>query len=1084
MKSRNCSLVEKLGAPGRYATLALMFLLASPVFAQVQFGQITGLVTDPTGRVVPGVAVTVINEQTGVKRETVTNTDGYYLFTPLNPGLYNVSVLKTGFKTETRSGITLEVAQTGQVNFTLSLGRVAQTVQVKAAPAMLQTEQGSLGEVTPQSGVVNLPLNGRNYMELATLVPGVVSEGLSTFFFTMPTSNLSINGSRESAADYVIDGQDVMEQFTSGSSFTPPPDAIQEFKVETSNMDTMYGNGSGVVNVALKSGTNQIHGDAYDFMRNTSLDARNFFAPATPPLIQNQYGATLGGPIKKNKAFLFGSWQGTRILNGETFDSIIPSVAERNGDFSALLPATQLTNPYTGAPLPNNQLPSISPSANYLQNLFIPLPNSPQGTYVVSPKETANDDEYDIRFDDQIRPSDSIAATYELSNWDLYNPGPFPDNGATYGPSRDQFTNLSWTHSFGAAAVNLAHVGYSREASNETGQGIGTNYTEQAGIGGFAVTSAEFPGPPGINPSGYTGINEYPFVPLPQTYNQFMFGDVLTLVKGKHTLEMGGDARWWSGFNLNGAFSRGDFFFNGTYTGNSYADYLSGLPYLGYRTFPRNWFGAYEQDQDFYFQDTWKATPKLTLIGGLRYDLIHPNTSMGDWYASMELRGLSPTGNVIVTSNSKGQINTNTQQVEEFLLPLVQSEIIPSAQVGLPQSLIHTELDGFAPRVGLAYSVGHGFVVRSAYGIFHPLEQANQMFSSGGVNIPFIADEEDNFNTTPVPDVTLASMFPTLTPGSLTLSELGQLDNATIDPWQRDPYIQEWNFSVQKLVKSVLSLQASYVGNKGTKLTFSTPTNVPSPGPGSIESRRPDPEFAQGILISTGGLSNYQALQMTAETRTWHGLYFLGAYTWGKAMDDQTEDDQSSPVQNPNDLAAEYGISDFNVASNFEFSSTYNLPFLKNRHGLLGLAGGWSVNNIISLQSGLPFTPVPATDPANTGTNMRADRIGRGTLPNPTIQEWFNVADFPTPALYTYGSAARNILTGPSYGDWDFSLFKNFNLSAMREGMALQFRGEFFNFTNAVNFGLPNATVGTTTAGEITSAGAPREVQLVLKLLW
>lgn len=1075
---RGCG--EKLKVVSLCLGLVLLAPLSRSLMAQVQFGQITGLVTDASGAVVPAATVTVTNMQTGVKNTSVTNDGGNYILISLNPGLYIVSVSKTGFESVTRSGIRLDVAQIARVDFTLSLGQVNQTVEVKAGTAMLQTEQSTLGDVVPQSGVVNLPLNGRNYLELATLVPGVVNEGLSQFFFTLPTSDLSINGSRDSAADYMIDGADVMEQFTSGSSFTPPPDAIQEFKVETSNMDTKYGNGAGVINVVLKSGTNQFHGDAYDFMRNTSLDARNFFAPATPPLIQNQYGATLGGPIKKNKTFFFASYQGTRILNGETFDSIVPSAAERAGDFSALLPSTQLENPNTGAPLTNNQLPSISSSANYLQNLFIPLPNNPQGTYVQSPEETDNADQYDIRFDQQIRPSDSIAGTYELANWDLYNPGHFPNNGATFGPTRTQFANLSWTHSFGAASVNLAHVGYSREAANETGQGIGTNYTVNAGIGGFGLTSLAYPGPPNLTIEGYTGVDGYDFVPLPQTYNQFLFGDVLTLVKGKHTLEVGGGARWYAGFNLNGAHSRGDFTMTGVYTGNAYADFLMGLPFQGGRGFPRNWFGLYEQDQDLYFQDTWKATPKLTLIGGLRYDLIHPNTSLHYWYASTNLA----RNYVVVASNRNGQIDTNTQQVEQFLLPLVKSMIIPSSEVGLSDSLIHTQLDAFAPRLGLAYQLGHGFVVRSAYGIFHPLEQANQMFSSGGVNPPFLADQLEQFNTTPVPAYTFANLFPALTPGSITLSELGQLDNFTIDPWQRDPYVQEWNFSVQKLVGSILSLQASYVGDKGTKLTFSTPTNVPSPGPGLIADRRENTLFSQGDLISTGGLSNYQALQMTAETRSWHGLYFLGAYTWGKAMDDQSGDYQGSPVQNPDDLAAEYGISAFNVASNFKLSTTYNLPFLKNRHGLLGLAGGWSINSIISLQSGLPFTPVPATDPANTGTDMRADRIGRGTLANPTIREWFDVADFPTPALYSYGDSARDVLTGPSDRQWDFSLFKNFNLAALREGMGVQFRAEFFNFTNAVNFGLPNATVGTPTAGEITSAGAPREVQFALKFVF
>lgn len=1058
--------------------LAFLCLMSCPLIAQVQFGQITGLVTDTSGAVIPAAAVTVSNERTGVKKVVVTNADGNYTVTPLIEGMYDVTVSKTGFKSFTRSGIRLDVAQSARVDVKLQLGQITQKIEVKASTAMLETETASVGNVVAESGVVNLPLNGRNFLQLATLVPGATSQGLSQLFFTLPTNNIVVNGGRESETNYVIDGSNVMEQFTSGSSFTPAPDAIQEFKVQTSNMDVKYGGGSAVINAVLKSGTNQYHGDAYEFLRNNAVSARNFFAPTTPPLNQNQFGFTFGGPIKKDKTFFFGDYQGTRIVSGATFNSIVPSTAERNGDFSAL--STQLTNPYTGQPLANNQLPAIAPQAQFLLRFF-PLPNTAQGTYVQSPKATNSANQFDIRMDQQISASDSITGTYGLDDTYVYSPGPFPTNGATFGPSRMQFANMSWVHNFGATAVNQAHVAYSREAAFETGQGIGTNYTVEAGIGGFGLTSAAYPGPPNLSIAGYTGVDGYDFVPLPQTYNQFNLGDVLTLIKGKHTLEIGGDARWFSGFNLNGAHSRGDFTFTGVYTGNGFADFLSGLPYQGGRGFPRNWFGVYEQDQDLYFQDTWKVTPKLTLIGGLRYDLIHPNTSLHYWYASTNLA----RNYIVVASNRNGQINTNTQQVEQFLLPLVKSMIIPSSEVGLTDSLIHIDLNNFAPRLGLAYQLGHGFVVRSAYGIFHPLEQANQMFSSGGVNPPFLADQLGQFNTTPIPTYTLANLFPNLTPGSITLAELGQLDNFTIDPWQRDPYVQEWNFSVQKLIGSVLSLQASYVGNKGTKLTFSAPTNVPLPGPGTIASRRLNTLFSQGDLISSGGLSNYQALQMTAETRSWHGLYLLGAYAWGKAIDDQTGDDQASPVQDPNDLAAEYGISDFNVASRFTLSSTYELPFLRHRHGFLGGAlGGWSVNNIITFQSGLPFTLVPATDPANTGTPMRAERLASGILPNPTINEWYNVAAFTTPPLYTYGNAARNILNGPGERNWDFSLFKNFPLSRLREGSSLQFRGEFFNFTNTPYFGQPGTTIGTASAGKILSAGAPREVQFALKFLF
>jgi outer membrane receptor protein involved in Fe transport len=1067
---------------GASIALAMLCLLVGPLFGQVQFGEMTGLVSDPSGGVVPEAAVTVSNQQTGVKKTTVTNPDGNYTVTPLIAGLYDVTVSKTGFKTSTKTGIRLDVAESARVDLTLELGEVTQTVEVKASVAMLQTEDTSVGSVVAESGVVNLPLNGRNYLQLATLVPGTTSQGLSVLFFNLPTNNIVVNGGRESATNYVIDGTNVMEQFTSGSSFTPAPDAIQEFKVETSNMDAKYGGGSSVINAVLKSGTNRLHGTAYEFLRNDAMDSRNFFAPTTPPLKQSQFGGTFGGPIRKDKTFFFGDYQGTRYLTGTTSDSIVPSAAERTGDFSQLLPTTQLTDPYTGAPLKGNIIPAVAPQSAYLLQQFFPLPNTSAGTYVQSPAATDSVNQFDVKIDHQIDPSDYIAASYGLADTYVYSPGPFPLNGATFGPSRAMFGNFSWTHNLGPTKVNQAHAAYSREHALDNGQGIGkTNYTSQAGISGFDLTGADYPGPPGMSISGYAGLNGYPFVPLPETYNQTIFGDVLTWVKGKHTIEIGGDARWYAGFNLNGAWSRGQFYFTGVYTGDGLADYMYGLPFQGSRGFPRNWFGLYQQTQDGFVQDTWKVTPKLTLIGGLRYDLIHPDTPLHGMYASTNIA----RDTVIVSSNQNGKINTNTQQMEAFLLPLFGNLLIPSSEVGLSDSLIHIDLNNFAPRLGLAYQFGHGFVGRAAYGVFYPLEQQNQEFSTGGANIPFLADELGNYNTTPVPTKNLGNMFPELAAGSVTAAQLGQLLNFTIDPWQRDPYVQEWNFTLQKLIGSALSLQASYVGTKGTKLTFATPTNVPLPGPGDINDRRPNTTFAQGAELGNGGLSNYQALQVTAETRSWRGLYLLGAYTFGKALDDQTGDDQGSPVQDPNNLRAEYGVADFNVESRLTLSSTYLLPILRSQKGLVGSAfGGWTVSNIITLQTGSPFTPVPATDPANTGTSMRADRIANGSISDPTINEWFDPSAFTTPALYTYGNSQRNVLTGPGLRDWDFALFKDFSLSRVREGMRIQFRGEFFNFTNHPSFGLPSGTIGTASAAEIFSAGAPREIQLALKVIF
>ncbi|MGH9326612.1 MAG: carboxypeptidase regulatory-like domain-containing protein [Terriglobia bacterium] len=1057
---------------------ALVAFQCSVAFAQVGgFGQITGRVGDPSGAVVAGARVTVTNQSTNVKKTTATNGDGYYVVNSLIPGSYDVTVTRDGFATQTRTAITLSVAQIARIDFTLRVGATTQQITVESSAALLQTESASVGAVVGHTGVVDLPLNGRNYLQLSTLAPGVIATKLSSLTSDLPLNQLVVNGIRNSGVAYMIDGADAGDEFNSSSPYTPAPDAIQEFKMDTNNMSAAYGNGGGIINAVLRSGTNQYHGDVYEFFRNTTLDSRNFFAATTPQLNQNQFGFTFGGPIKKNKTFFFVDYEGQRILNGETFDSVVPTVAERSGDYTGV---KQLKNPYTGQPLTPDIIPQISPQAAFFLP-YIPLPNNPAGTYIRNADMVNNFDQYDVRIDQQIRSADSLSFTDSLSQGPVDIPSNFPTSGAYNSNHRLQFATLAWTHNFGPSAINQARVTYSRQAGSAIPQGTGTNYTEEAGIGGYELTSATFPGFPTITMSGYTGIGgSNQFRPIHHWFNPFTIGDVLTIIKGNHTFEIGGDSRWWSDFVTNAGWSRGGFNFTGTYTGNSFADFLYGLPFQGRRNFPADLFGQYQSNQDAFFEDNWKLTPHLTWIAGVRYDLIHPYTAMSNEAAELNLN----TNQIVVASNAAGQINTNTQQVEQYVLPLFQSIIVPSSKLGLGPSMVRADDHAFAPRMGLTYDFGHGFVVRAGYGIFYPLPNMNQ-YTSGRQTPPFVANEYSNFNTTPIPTKTTANIFPPLTPGNLILSDLGFWQ---FNPNLTDPYLQEWNFTVQKVVGKNLSLQAGYVATKGTHLNYADAVNVPQPGPGPIQARRFNTFWGEGFVYENSVDSIYNALQMTAKTRAWHGVSMLAGYTWSKSLDLGSSDLEgfcASP-QNPYNLHDEWGISDFNVPSRFTVDMIWSLPFLRNRrHGLLSeVLGGWTVSNIITLQSGLPFTPIIGTNPANTGTPQRPDRIGSGILASPTINEWFNVSAFAIPAAYTYGNSARNILNGPPLHDWDFSLFKTFVLSQRHEGIRAQFRGEFFNFTNTPYFGQPETTIGTASAGQVLSAGAPREVQLVFKILF
>lgn len=1054
----------------------IILVFGCPPFLLGQSAQITGLVRDPTGASVPQASVMVKNLATGIVRRTLTNRDGNFTIPELNPGSYSVSAAKTGFSTVVRSPIKLDIAQIARVDFTLKVGHVTQNVTVSSVATLLQTQSASIGQVVGSSQVQKLPLNGRNFLTLATLTPGVVASGGGFF---LANNTVRVNGMRASNTIYYIDGINSTDQTFSGVTMLPPPDAIQEFKVQDNTLNAKYGLGGAVVNIELKPGTNQVHGDAWEFLRNNALDARNFFALSKPPLRQNQFGFTLGGPIKRNRAFYFGDYQGTRISRGITFNSVVPTAAMRQGNFSGLAP---ITDPYTGQAFPGNQIPStmFSPQTTYFLK-FIPLPNTSGGTYDQSPTDTNNTNQFDIRTDYDLRAADSLKVSYSFLRESQLSPGAFPLNGGETTGVHSQRAGLGWTHMFGPSMVNEFTFGYNRIVYPGTQQGIGTNYTEQAGIGGFTQTSAEFPGFPGLNIGGYAGINGNAFVPIRERENEWVLNDNLTFVRGRQTMEAGFDARWFALDSYNAAFSRGNFTFSGTYTGNGFGDFLLGLPYVGGRDFPRNLFGNSNREQALYFQDNWKVTPRLTLNLGLRYPLLHPITALHNQMASV-----NPAANqIVVASTPSGMINTNAQQVTSILLPLFSNMIVPSSKVGLPQSLRYTNYNYLDPRLGLAWDAGHDLVWRLGYAIVHTEEEGNRNVSEGVVNPPFIADALSQFNTTPVPSYTIANLFP---PISSSAYSLGPLNYFQLDPNRPFPYFQQWNVTLQKLFANVVSFQAAYVGSKGTNLPYSYLLNVPSPGPGTIQTRRPYPTWGPGTYVINADNNDYNALQTQAEVRGWKGLDLLAAYTWSKGLDYQpngTSEVQYSNVQNPAcQFACMRSLDTLNVTNRFTLGMVYGLPFFKNRSGFVGQTlGNWSVTSIITAQSGYPFTPTINTDPANTGTAQYPNRIGNGTLANPTIQDWFNVGAFAVPAPYTYGNSGINILNGPGYHDWDLGLLKDFSLGKLREGTHLQFRADFFNFTNTPSFSNPVADIQSSAAGEILStSGNPREVQLALKL--
>jgi hypothetical protein len=1057
----------------------LVLVFGSVFSCWSQTAQITGRITDPTDRIVPEAAVILTNVDTGIDRRVTSNDQGYFTFPLLNPGHYQMTVRKEGFQTINRPGIVLETGQVARIDFTLQVGAVAESVIVSATVPLLASESATIGQVIGNRKILDLPLNGRDFTQLATLTPGAISRGTNG---TTESPILSVNGARVSKTVFMIDGANASSQYYDGAAVVPSVDAIQEFKVQSNSFSAEYGQGTGVVNIMLRSGTNELHGSVFEFLRNEVFDARNFFnsSGVRPPLKQNQFGFTLGGPVVlphlingRDKTFFFTDYEGTRLRRPVTNNNPVATAAMRSGDFSGRRTLQDpLLNPR--APFADNRIPAsrLSPQAGYFLQ-FYPEPNTPGGTFVYSPTRENSVDRFDVRMDHRFSETDSLAGSYSLHGSTGLIPGQFAANGAETLSLRRQLANVSEIHGFSPNMFNEFRAAYVRIARLQSPQGLGTNHTVLSGIGGFEDHSRSFPGFPGLTISNYLSFAGNTFRPLNFRDNNYQLMDNLTWIRGKHALKAGILYRAYSSINFNAGLNRGVFTFTGTYTGDPFADFLLGLPFNSQRSFPRDAYGISRiSNQNFFIQDDWKVTPRLTLGLGLRYELDHQPVDL-----HMQAASVDPVSRqVVVLSDSQGNLNLNGQQVTRFLYPLFADVIVPSSKVGLPGSLRRLDQNNFAPRVSVAWRRAEDLVVRAGYGVFYGLVQGNRTQSTAFVNPPFLADELSNLNTTPIPTMTLANIFPSASQGFSLLP----LSFFQIDPDVRDPYIQEWNVAVQKVIGKILSLEAAYVGSKGTKLEYSRPLNIPRPGPGVVQNRRPWTRFSSGTYVDNSSYSNYNAFQAKVEIKYWRGLSLLGSYAFAKSIDNLSGDVQGFSSQDPENDRAEKGSSDFDVKQRFVTSANYALPLGAGWTGLAGhLARGWELGGILSLQTGLPFTPSISTDSANTGTSRRPDRIGDGAVERRTLARDFDPTAYRLPAQYSYGNSGRNILYRRGFKNLDLVVLRRFKLG---ERASLQFRAEFFNFTNTPAFGAPVSNIQSATVGQILSAGEPRDIQFALKL--
>lgn len=1098
----------KLHIDRRARFLPILFSLAATLVAQTPTGQLTGLIADPSGAVVAKANVDVMNTGTGIHWRAVTNESGYYTVPLLPPGQYSITVRVTGFKTATRSNITLAVAATERIDFQLQVGQTNETVEVTAAPPLLESETAALGQVVQTRAINDLPLNGRNYLELAKLTAGV-SEAQSSDVGG-PGGSFVANGVRAQLNNFNLDGADnntriVDIQNQDYEVVRPSVDALEEFKVETSNYSAEYGYSAGaVVNATLKSGTNRYHGDVFEFLRNDHLDARDYFLPATAVKQRhqrNQFGGVFGGPIRKDKTFFFGSWEDTQENLGLTMTTTVPTAAFLNGNMAGAKPifdpASTRANPngsgYMRTPYPGNVIPTsqISPVAANV-NALIPGPNvagSSVNNYISNPLQTTGVNRVDTKGDENISERDKLFVRYDYVTQLFVNPGPLPPPlvGSTSNNQNAHSTNalsaaLGETHIAGPSLVNEFRAGYSR-IYDVRGDLAGDKFLgPQYGFVGIPADPGQgVAGLPQMTISGFTNLGEPSYVPNGKLAEVLQFRDGLSWIKGNHSLRFGGEFEWIrSYYNLSSA-ARGTFSFDGTFTqdpqnrsatGNGFADYLLG--YAANASIARPAIGdARTKYSGFFVQDDWKVTPRLTLNLGLRYEL---------WTWREE------------RNNLLGSFNPGLGKVlyPENQVPVgIPADLVGRIPSGLgSRTLLPLDTNNFSPRVGLAWQLAGHMVLRAGGGLFF----ASQAFPGAGAtplgSPPFLLTSTyptDQIN----PNVTFASGFPAsaLEPQNVNAASAQW---AGFDPGMKEPYVWKWNLGVQRQIAKYL-VEANYVGTKGAQLPVFYDLNQPLPGPGSVVSRRVYPDFGSIQYTQSLGNSEYDSLEARLERQYANGFSLLVNYTYGKTIDDGGVQLGGGDVQyrDVRNVMAERALSAFDMRHRLVLSFLYDLPFGRGRALSISnpvlntVLGNWQINGVATLHSGQPFTPELGFSTANTG-DPRPDRLSDGNLPSDqrSIQHWFDTSAFAAATPYDFGNAGRNVLVGPGAANFDFSTFKRVPVRALGENGEVQFRSEFFNLFNHPQFLNPSNRVDLAQGGTITGARAMRQIQFGLKVIF
>lgn len=1069
----------------RLSFVLLLFLpcSAGPMLAQAIGGTVVGTVRDVTGAVVTGAQVSATNLDTGIVQTAVSGSGGDYTLPNLAPGNYKITAQSKGFSTAISARNTVQVQETTRVDFSLSPGATSQQIVVTGEAPLVQSTTSDIGHVIQSQQIEALPLNGRLFEQLVTIVPGAVQAGWSSFAENpsaagaLTPTQATVNGLPWSGNYYMIDGVHNTEPLNAFISITPPLDSVDSFKVETSNPNAEYGSfGGAIINLVIKSGTNSLHGEAFDYFRNDDLNARDFFAQTRAPYKSNQFGGTLGGPIIKNKLFFFASYQQLLSHQGQTNVLTVPTELQRQGILTEGGQPT-IYNPVTGQAFANNTLPGsmIDPVALKVANLF-PQPTSLglANNFVQNTVNTENVPQGDVKIDWQISEKNHLfgreSAAY--NNFTSPSPGNVFMMGGPYSNALNQNAVIGWDRTVSPSMVNEARIGFNRFNVHDYANSFGINENNALGIPngnipGLAYTSgiAQF------NISGFSSTGDPGWTDAERIANIFDYTDTVTWVKGKHTLKFGGDIQQIQSTLTNAQDDpRGIYNFNGNYTsnqgasgtGNPFASFLLGDPNYVARDFVNTVPALRMLFPGFFVQDDFRVTQSLTINVGLRWDLFTSPVEKFNRQSNFD----PATGLIdVASSNNRG----------------------PN---------VDNNYGNWGPRVGLAYSPDRGkTAIRAAFGIsYFP----DNFGATGGTlerNYPFFTISQLN---TPTPFTPFWNLS---TNGLIAPITVPYTAGGTLTPppgfgvffvarnFKQDQ-AQVWNFSIQRQLPGNIMVSAAYVGNHGLHLYRDLQLDQALPGPGSITPRLPYYSVAPNIPTidqrNGDGTSHYNSLQLTAQKRFSSGLSFLAAYTWSKMMDDVST--IVWPYNDSLNYALSNGFKGTDVPQNFVLSYGYELPFGQGKAFLSGSSGvvkelvsGWSLNGITTFQAGQPLQITVANNLLNNnGSNNPANITCTSVSTPKTVAAWFNTRCFAAPPAYTFGNSGVGHVFGPGIDNWDFSIGKDTPLGS--EQRKLRVEASFFNIFNAAHFSNPNTTLGNAGFGTISSDRLPpRLIQLGAK---